>query len=601
MKLKDYQDKASRMIGAKKAPYKMFKWMEDAARGHWEWPGEKPSWMHVMRSTDLQDALKSGSQILSTVDPRIKFQPLSSDQNVRAIANRIENNIEWHLKNCSRRQKSNIVSRITYSSLLYGKVAVRLVFISHQEKLLKSMGMDTKHLERAERFGPFAVVIRNPSHVYETFSDYGLEEVLEVKSWSPIEFKRFWGEEHFKGIIQGSKEDDVKNIVTYDYTNHSDGCIWGRAYDGTVDHSEVDGNYEIFNGEHGLDWIPWIIKGVGQDFIGNDELDYIPLLYSVYKSGLHDTQNITMTLLVSEMISYANQPRVLKESYDPDSIQVDHDEPGGSVDIRPGERFENLQPHSVDGGLSEVLDRVKAATGKTTVSQMLQNPDIKSDVPYSAMNLIFQLGANTLQPFKEMAQDAIAEIGIQMLYWVKHTKKPLVAFNTDRTDPLYGTEYTINPEDFDIDGIYIEVELTADVPTDRLSRINGAIMMNQNLNYPVIKALESTGEANPETAIELWRQEQIDNAELQIDIQNRMMEAQILQQQKMQQMQMMAQQMQMQQQAPQRGPAPLGRDPMAQGFNPAAGGSPPIQGGAPIREEATGQTRGGQEVAGFGV
>jgi hypothetical protein len=158
-------------------------------------------------------------------------------------------------------------------------------------------------------------------------------------------------------------------------------------------------------------------------------------------------------------------------------------------------------------------------------------------------------------------------------------------------------QYVIDPDMYEFDGIYIEVELTADVPTDRMARINGATMMHQQLQYPLVKALEQCGVNNPENAIELWRQEQLESAELQIDIQNRQAEAQMLQQMKMAQMQQVQQQMQQQQ----AGPAPLGRDPAMQGFNPAAGGQPPIQGGAPIREQASGRTRGGEEIAGMPV
>jgi len=605
MKIKDRQTHAANMIAARATQDKMFRWMEDAARGHWEWPGDKPTWMHTMRSTDLQDALKSASQILSTVDPRIKFQPLSSDKSVRDIANNIENNLEWHLKNASRRLKSNLVARTTYSALLYGKVAAKVVYIPWQKKLLKDMGQDVKHLEAAERYGPFTVMVRNPSHIYETFSDYGLEEVLEMKKWSIVEFKSFWGDKAAKELMAQTDDEAIDSIVTYDYVNHTDRHIWAKAYAGSLDHTDASGSYELYNDKHGLNFIPWIIETVGQDFIGIDDLDCMPLLYSVYKSGLIDTQNIMLTLGVSEMMAYAEQPRNKKTSYNPDNIVVDHSQPGGSVDLQPGENFEVIQPYGFNGGIMEVINLTKAMTGKTTVSQMLQNPDMKADVPFSAMNLIFQLGANTLQPYKELAQDSIAEICTHMLYWVKQSKKPLVSFNGDRLSGEYGLQYVIDPDMYEFDGIYIEVELTADVPTDRMARINGATMMHQQLQYPLVKALEQCGVNNPENAIELWKQEQLESAELQIDIQNRQAEAQMLQQMKMAQMQQMQQQMQQQQmqqqqmQQQQAGPAPLGRDPAMQGFNPAAGGQPPIQGGAPIREQASGRTRGGEEIAGM--
>ncbi|MEW5995806.1 MAG: hypothetical protein AB1744_15625, partial [Candidatus Zixiibacteriota bacterium] len=151
--------------------------------------------------------------------------------------------------------------------------------------------------------------------------------------------------------------------------------------------------------------------------------------------------------------------------------------------------------------------------------------------------------------------------------------------------------YVINPDEFDINNIYIDVKLAAEVPTDRVARTNNAVLMHTRLNYPLEKALEQLGENDPKALLDQWMREQIKLTEHQIDIQDRLIEAQANQQRKLQELQQMAQFLSQRQ--------PAFENIRGQGYNPAEGGQPPAQ-VAPelIREVLSGRTRTGEELAG---
>jgi hypothetical protein len=591
------QSKANWLIKERDEVNDMLEKMEDYYKNEWEWPGDKAAWIRETVSSDLNDAIRSGVQILSTVEPRVRIQPLGKDEGSKQVANRMEKVLLWHLQNASRRPRAPIVENVVFSSLLYSMVAAQVIYLPWQIKIFKEQGKDTSHLERALKYyGPYSIIVRNPRSVYPLWTDYMLEEVLFAEVWEYNKLKAFYGEKAVKGL---ERDNPLTEVVVYDYMDLKNRFIWARPGSSTTPSTEAESStVVIYDGEHGLDFIPWVVKSHGPSpFFPGEEDSLDPLLYAVYKSGHWDTQNIVATILVSEMITYGAAPRRVTKTPDGRGVDVKYGEPGGSVDLIAGlEDYEPLSPPPIDRGLSEILDRLSAWIGKSTVARMIQNPEVHKDVPYSAMNLIFQLGANSLQPYKKLAEDTLAEIFAHMLYWLDQSGDTLAAYIKEKRSDDYGDQLFISPGDFDVSNLYIDVTLTADVPTDRVARTNNAIMMNRELRYPLERSLEDLGVNDPQTAIDEWENEQRRLTELQIELQERQAEAQMLMGQKVQVMQQMAQAVQSGQQPQQ--PAFEGVE--GPGFNPAEGGTPPAQ-AAPelIREVLAGQTQGGEGLAGL--
>jgi hypothetical protein len=298
----------------------------------------------------------------------------------------------------------------------------------------------------------------------------------------------------------------------------------------------------MVNEKHGLPFLPWVVRSKGMDWFDEPEDRLNPLLYPLYKSGHWDTQNVILTLLVSKVISYAFAPVIATETHSGEGVDIDYTEPATSADLRTGERLQQLAPPQLDRGQTEILDRITGMIGKESVAQILQNPEIKADVPFSAMNLIYQLGANTLHPYKKLSEDSIAEIMTQMLYWLDFRDDKVISFGTERG--LEGEQIMMGKGDFDVDNIYIDVNLEAKIPAEEVAKANAAALKVDRLKYPLTRALEDMGVTDPDVAIKEWEAEQRRMTELQIELQMRQQQAQMMMQQAVQQVQMQQQQQQ---------------------------------------------------------
>ena len=308
---------------------------------------------------------------------------------------------------------------------------------------------------------------------------------------------------------------------------------------------------------------------------------------------------------------------------------------------------------------------------------MLQSGDYPAGSAFSSLNLATQSGMKSLTPYKELAEQTLVDMFINVLNWIHFTGDKVDVYAPKRVTkeqraaaelegltgggapgggpgggPLanlpemptadVGVDVIqLDNSFFDIENVYLEVELTEDVPTDFMSKINAAGMMVERLNTSYQDALEFVGETDPQATMKLREAENLRLADNQSQTQRIINEAnleimdmqrQIAQQlQQVQQMRAeLEQQMAQAQQAGGQGGVPQGPGAMpgpgqenlpspemqqllamrrgqagppnpnegvfpgGEGNNPAAGGGAPIQAapGMGLREatqEATGE------------
>ena len=170
-----------------------------------------------------------------------------------------------------------------------------------------------------------------------------------------------------------------------------------------------------------------------------------------------------------------------------------------------------------------------------------------------------------------------------MLLWTHFTGGDIRVFG-DEVE-----EWAIDSQEIIPSRIQIRVEITPDVPADRVQRITAATNMSERLEYPRRRILEFLGENDPEGAIEEYRQEALERADFEGWLEAvRADTSGQLQQFVMQMAQGLHQQMMEQQAAA----SPTERGEMGnarnleggqgiqgvegQGYNPAMGGQPPV-------------------------
>lgn len=554
--LSHFQSIATHMIAADRERDHMLRAMDAMWHNRWQLPPalHAVGWVHKVVSTDPHDAVRAGTRVLSSVAPRITAQPLGyasgGGEAARQQAERIERALAWHFRNASRRRRASVLRDIVLSALLYDEVVAQVVYLPAQQDAARQLGLAASG--PAQRFGPFAIIVRNPQQVHVRYSDWAPEAVL-LKQVMPLsEAAAFWGSALTEKLPKprrgraGRRMPELDHCTIFDYMDGEYRAVWAVLQEDGAVLAEPTGSeqataIEILREPHGLDFLPWAAK-VGGTTLHSDGGQRIPLLASVFQSGQWDTQNIVETLLASEVIAYAAAPR-LKVEGPTAEVDVDYGEPGRVVHVPPGHQLNPLAAPGLDESLARIAERVSERMGKSTVPRVLQSADFPGGTAFATLNLATQSGIKSLTPYKELAEDALAEVFQLMLSWVQHSGQPLDAYVSKR-----GRSETVrlDPAEGDLTEVLIDVELTADVPTDRMARINAASMAVRDLGYSRERALEQIGETDAKEVMQQAEQEQLAAARLEAH-----------------KRQLIA------------GASP---EPQAstQGFDPAAGGLPPV-------------------------
>lgn len=514
--LHSYQELAHQMVDQDREKDLMLAAMEAMWQGQWQLPKEiaELRWIHKVVSTDPHDALRAGVRVLSSVGPRLKVMPLGPGEANRALTDKVERALSWLFHQANRRRQSTVLRDIVLSALLYDEVITQVVYLPYQIKALKAFGGDIRRLEQARRHGSFALLVRNPRQVHVRHSDWMPEAVLHKRVVPVEEVVSFWGKQgkRLRQTIRDSKTGDLNYATVYDYMDLGCRVVWAYLHEhgeAVLPAAGLTGEYhpiEILRTEHDLDFLPWVAKVGGTTLPENSAHQRVPLLYSVFQARQWETQNILETLLTSEVIAYASAPR-LKVEGPTDQVEVDYGEPGRMAYVPPGHNLSLLSPPGLDGSLELIANRMAERIGKSTVPRVLQTADYPSGTAFATLNLATQSGLKSLTPYRELAETALADIFSQMLDWVAYMGKPVVAYAPGQGNS--GEQVLLDPNQFDVEDLFLEVELTADVPLDKVSRINAAATAVRELNYSKARALEYVGESDPGIIMEEARQEEV--------------------------------------------------------------------------------------------
>ncbi|MDH5508645.1 MAG: hypothetical protein OEZ02_15595, partial [Anaerolineae bacterium] len=314
-----YQTLAQEMVQADYERDQMLRAMDDMWHNRWSLPKNVADlkWIHKVVSTDPHDALRAGTRVLSSVEPRIKLHPLGPNDETRANTDKIERALGWHFKNASRRRRASVLRDIVLSALLYDEVVAQVVYLPHQVEAMRAFEGDTRRLEAAQRYGPYSIIVRNPRQVHVRYSDWMPEAVLLKKVLRSDEVVDFWGKKaaKLKTHLNRKENRQMDYVTLYDYMDLDHRVVWAVPQQGAGALSAPLGEGEggavqILREKHDLGFLPWVAKVGGTTLEDGGAHQRIPLLYSVYKAGQWDTQNIVETLMTSEVIAYAAAPRL---------------------------------------------------------------------------------------------------------------------------------------------------------------------------------------------------------------------------------------------------------------------------------------------------
>lgn len=598
--MKDIQRRITRMVEEDSENQKMFRAVEKMWHMEWELPTELGAldWIRKQVSSDPHDAVRAGTRVLATVMPKLSIAPLTPNAESRAAMDKIERGLMWHFENATKRASSPLYDMVKHA-MLYDRVAVQVVFLPWQEKLLGQQW--SEHQKRAaRRYGPYAFIVRNPKDVFVDYSDWMTERVVHRYTMGAQELVSFWGKENAAKVISdiNKAKDDGATLwyTVYDYQDYDRRLVYACRQDSeyTTMEPEYNNPIVILDEEMDMPFLPWVVRSGGKELV--------PMMYSIYKAGQWESQNIFETIMASEVIAYAAAPRGVLKTANEDATKTEYSEPNRDKIIRPGDEFTQLRPPEIDQNMQLLSDRLQGRIAKSTVPNVIQTGDFPSGTAFATLNLATQSGVKAMAPYKRLAEEALADVFAQMLHWIDYTGETLESYpaNTMTTDGQ--TEYiSISKGDFDPEHLYLKVELTPDVPTDRMSRINAAVMASQNMHYSIRRALEDVGVTEPGAEIDQWYEEQTRLRDWELEQMAKQMQVeqaiQLQAQEAAMQMQAgMAQQMQAGMEGgggatpPQNYARQTGRGFEATrnsaGFNPGLGGTPPAMANPPGTRES---------------
>jgi hypothetical protein len=590
---KKIQQIAADLIEADEDNVKMMRAMDDMWQMRWNLPSQIAGlpWVRKKVSSDPHDAVRAATRVLATVMPKLKLTPLAANIETRDRTDELERALMWHLALAFNR-KAKPLSTIVWQALMYDRVCAQVVHLPNQQKAMGTFQEDKHRLKYAKRFGDFAIIMRDPKCVHAEWSDWMLERVVYGNEVTLGSLKQFWGKKA-DALRKAARKKKLRNkdmVTVYDYQDLESRYVWcyPTGESGLVNAND-DNAIVILEEDNDLDFLPWAIKQGGEDLIS--------LLYSIWRANQWADQNVMGSINISEVIAYFAAPR-FKET-GPGETVIDYGEPARTAKVPPGSDIEQIPPIPMDPNLLAMVDRLQAEIAKGTIPNVITMGEIPAGAAYATVNLATQSGVKAVNTYKELAEDALADIVRIMLYWIDYTGEEIVAYPTvlgGETNERIG----VSKGDFDPEQLYLEIELTADVPTDRLQRMNAAVMGRDKLNVSMRSSHEQIGIPDSGAEQKQWYEEQqrlgeFRREEAQKDMvmqrteQLKTQELAALQQMNLQmQAQAMQQQMAQQQQPQQQAVQPAGQPREAprgspgfenirgQGFNPAQGGQPPI-------------------------
>jgi hypothetical protein len=572
------QERSDQMIAKDADNVRMMEAMDDMWHMRYTLPEKLRQSKKIRKevSSDPHDALRAGTRVLGSVLPNVRITPLAPNAPTRAKTDEVERAVKWVMKNALRRRGRPLPESVRHA-MQYDRICGQLEYLPEQDKALKIFNKRRKRLRNAERNGPFAILIRDPKFVHADWSDWGLERVVHRSVLPATEVIDFWGKQAaaLKRKMKNKNAEGLEYVTVYDYTDLDQRIVWCvlQEHDSTFSGVQDKKATIIMEEENKLDFIPWVIKDGGDDLM--------PLLYSIYRTKAWQSQCIYETIMSSEVIAYAAAPREVITSPNPNRVTPDYEQYGTPYRLFPGEKVERILPPDLNQNMQILSDRKQQAMAKSTIPNIIQSSDFPGEWAWATANLATQSGIKSLTPYKELAEEFWAEVVAQILYWIDYSGDTLEAYPAAAgIEGALGApeQVVITKDDFNVEALYIDVELTADVPTDQQAKINAAAMAKRELQYPNRRALEAIDVDDPGAATDEWFEEQRRMFDFQEDLKNEAFQNEMERQMEMQQQQGLAQENQQmqgrpQQQQQQQRIAGGG----GQAANPALGGQPPIQ------------------------
>jgi hypothetical protein len=577
---------------------------------------------------DIADAVNTGVRTFATLLPQIEISPLNDAQEEYDRTDTLEQAWMWELEKMNRLGTKSIHEQIMEDAMRYHAVALQTEYLPYQFKD-KPKDKRIKHILRSRSFN---WIRHHPNTVFARHSRFGLEAVAKVCPYTLQTLIDEFGKEN-TGLAKLLAHLDVDGsdllntwYVLVDYTDWERRTIFISATPSDKIPDAVEASdYILMDEEHGLPFIPWVIVDKGD-----------PIWKSVLTSGIWDNAQYMEMLRFAKAIEVnARSTMVVKT---PDGtlsrIWIDYSNPSAPIVVPlDGSAVDYLPKDPLDPQMEVIFQEIKGTISSSTVSTVLRDMSRFANTPFSSVNQMVNIALSQLSRAKNAAGDAEALAILQGFEWISHSGIPYHSYRPKTTDSKVDTldykgrggQIVISPKAaptmeelqemspqelalqektvyYDLDALYIRVNLQSSNTTDEQSRENVVINAVDKLGMSKREAWEKMGWGEKykinsvQRLEELFDDQTIKNELLKMDLATQeQMKAELTKQMQAEQEAAAAEQAKSQQAS--QNEMGGGQQPTTQGMDMRAGGNPQAMANPQgTREMVSGEDQSGQDV-----
>jgi hypothetical protein len=435
--------------------------LEDLRRMfHMEWKDAPTAdWIKPTMSPDAFNACIGAIRLLTATEPQISMPFDQSDDEARADSEDLERAARAMLAGSERVTQRPPHYEVVFSATLFGEVCLGvsktsdLLAMAQRTKLTGSV----KRMEMISKRTPYLFQVWNPETCYPDFDGLGMRGMLRRVEVTWGEVIDTWGDAAEQaGARVSDRKDLVKLNDWYDWGQH---CVW-------VD----QGRSPIYHKENELPFLPVIAQiAEGSFMFEKPEQQRLPLLYALYKSGLWQRSNLSLTVLFSLVYALGSVPMWKRKTLEPGKdIDITRKGPIGVIDVMPDEDITPFAEKVIDPSVMAALQQAQSLTEQSTLSKVA----LGSSVPgatFSAISLFASSGRLPLISPKQVSGKALAGALETALLWMKYEgKKETLLTKRGAMD--------LDPEKIP-EALTLNVNLEPDLPQDKLQQANTGQMM----------------------------------------------------------------------------------------------------------------------------
>lgn len=471
--LREYQQHGEYLRQSFQQRNKLLDVMEDMFLMRWRRSGATKSQMNKARVTispDARNAALGAIRLMTATEPIISVPGDKNDPQAVQVSEQVEVFCNALLNAAGRVAGNPIHYEMILSAIIFGYINVGITSTWDLVEMAQG-GRDKAAMIQAEEAAqrtPYVFDAMDPRQCYPEFNNLGLKAFYRETKQTVSEVCATWGDAAREMFTEA--EHGNRGMVTFcDYWDHAYHCAW------------VSGKPNpLLMEEHGLKFIPvvshWVEGSMrmfedeatsGRDAQWLQAMQVQPFLYSFAKSGMYDHQNLSLTVLYTNIFGVGAFPMFKHKRSVPDQpMELDFNTPGGVVHLNPGEDVDPFVRQTIDPAIAEGL-RLADEKGMESMlyKQALGSP-VGTDT-YSTVALLNQAGRLPLVTAQRKGSWAIAELLEKSLRWVKYAG--------GKSELRYGEFAGELDAEMLPDRIQIEAKLDITLPQDKLQRANTAI------------------------------------------------------------------------------------------------------------------------------